>query len=167
MSKKLLISDANIIIDIVVGELQTTMFALDYEFGTPDILYAEELEEQHSEIVDAGLVLFELKPDAINYANTLYQQNLISKVSVNDCIALALAQQESCALLTGDAKLKQLAIIEDVSVRGTLWLVDEMFKSNLISVKEAEIAYQKMLDDGSRLPVDEIKKQLDRFKGRD
>ena len=45
-----------------------------------------------------------LEPDAINNANALYQQNLISKVSVNDCIALALAQQESCTLLTGDAR---------------------------------------------------------------
>lgn len=166
MSKKLLISDANIIIDIVVGELQGTMFALDYEFGTPDILYVEELEQHHSEIIDAGLVLFELKPNAVNYAHTLYQQNLISKLSVNDCIALALAQQESCALLTGDAKLKQLAIIEDVSVRGTLWLVEEMLKGKLINASESEIAYQKMLDDGSRLPVEEIKKQLNRYKSK-
>ena len=54
MSKKLLISDANIIIDIVAGELVDAMFSLDYEFGTPDILYAEELEEQHSGILNAG-----------------------------------------------------------------------------------------------------------------
>lgn len=147
----------------MVGELQSALFALDYEIGTPDILYAEELEDQHSEIIDAGLVLFELKPDAVNYAHTLHQQNLIPQVSVNDCIALALAQQESCALLTGDAKLKQLAIIEDVSVRGTLWLVEEMLKSKLINASEAEMAYQKMLDDGSRLPVEKINKQLDRF----
>ncbi len=51
MSKKLLISDANIIIDIIAGELVETMFALEYEFGIPDILYAEELEEQHPEIL--------------------------------------------------------------------------------------------------------------------
>ncbi len=163
MRKKLLISDANIIIDIIVGELQDAMFALDYDFGTPDILYAEELEEQHPEIIDAGLALFELNPDTINNANTLYQQNIITKVSVNDCMALALAQQENCTLLTGDAKLKKLAIIENVPVRGTLWIVDEMFTGKLISVKNAEDAYQKMLNDGSRLPIEEIKKQINKF----
>lgn len=166
MSKKLLISDANIIIDIIVGELHDAMFALDYEFGIPDVLYSEELEEQHPEILDAGLVLFELNPNTITNAISLYQQNLITKVSVNDCMALALAQQECCTLLTGDAKLKQLAIIESISVRGTLWVVNEMFSNHLISAKNAATAYQKMLDDGSRLPTEEIKNQLIKFNNK-
>lgn len=70
MSKKLLISDANIIIDIVAGELVDAMFSINDEFGTPDILYAEELEEQHSDILNAGLKLFELSPETINVANS-------------------------------------------------------------------------------------------------
>ena len=163
MSKKLLISDANIIIDIVVGELVDAMFSLNYEFGTPDILYVEGLEEQHSGILDAGLKLFELKPEFIDLANSYYQKNIATRVSANDCLALSLAQQEECALLTGDSKLKQLAIIEGITVYGTLWLVDTMFNNSLISVVDAENAYRKMLDDGSRLPEKEIKNQLKNF----
>ena len=163
MSKKLLISDANIIIDIVAGELVDAMFSLDYEFGTPDILYAEELEEQHSDILNAGLKLFELKPESIDVANSYYLENIATRVSANDCLALSLAQQEECALLTGDSKLKQLAIIEGITVYGTLWLVDTMFNNRLISVIDAENTYRKMLDDGSRLPEKEIKKQLKNF----
>ena len=64
MSKKLLISDANIIIDIVAGELVEAMFSLEYEFSTPDILYVEELEEQHPEIIEAGLKPLELTPES-------------------------------------------------------------------------------------------------------
>ncbi len=163
MSKKLLISDANIIIDIVAGELVDAMFSLNYEFGTPDILYAEELELQHSNILNAGLKLFELSPESIDVANSYYQNNTAIRVSANDCLALSLAQQEECALLTGDSKLKQLAIVEGITVHGTLWLVDTMYNNSLINVVDAENAYKKMLDDGSRLPEKEIQKQLKKF----
>ncbi len=56
-----------------------------------------------------------------------------------------------------------MAIVEDVTVRGTLWLMETMFTNGFITAKGAEIAYQKMLDDGSRLPVNEIQKQLKTF----
>lgn len=147
----------------MAGELVNAMFSLDYEFATPDILYAEELEEQHPEILDAGLKTLELAPESIILADTYFQENALSRVSVNDCLALSLAKQEKCTLLTGDSKLKQLAIVEGVSVRGTLWLVEAIFNNSLLAVEEVEIAYQKMLDDGSRLPVKEIQKQLKVF----
>lgn len=163
VSKKLLISDANIIIDIVAGELTAAMFALDYEYAVPDILYADELEEQHSSIVQAGLKLIELTPESIDIASTYYEQNIATRVSANDCVALALAQQEVCNLLTGDAKLKQLAMTQGVTVYGTLWLVEQMLIGKIISVEDAKIAYKKMIEDGSRLPENEIKKQLKKF----
>lgn len=163
MSKKLLISDANIIIDIIAGELTAAMFALDYEYAVPDILYADELEEQHSNIVQAGLKLIELSPESVNTANAYFQQNTASRVSANDCMALALAQQEACNLLTGDAKLKQLAMTQGVTVYGTLWLVERMLVGKHINVEGAQAAYQKMEDDGSRLPIKEIQKQIKKF----
>jgi len=163
VSRKLLISDANIIIDIIAGELVEAMFSLVYEFATPDILYAEELEEQHPEILDAGLKVIELKSESILRADRYFQENIVRGISVNDCLVLSLAKQENCPLLTGDSKLKKLAIVEGITVRGTLWLVDAMFTNGFITAKDAEIAYQKMLDDGSRLPVNEIQKQLKTF----
>lgn len=47
----LLISDANILMDIEVGELTAPMFSLGYQFAVPDILYFEELEEQHAHLL--------------------------------------------------------------------------------------------------------------------
>ena len=41
----LMVSDANILLDIEVGELVATMFRLPYRFVVPDVLYAEELVE--------------------------------------------------------------------------------------------------------------------------
>lgn len=166
MNRKLLISDANIIIDIVAGELSEELFALEYDFGVPDILYAEELTERHADMVDKGLLVLGLVPESMLAANTLFEQNNRLKVSVNDCIALSLAQQESCPLLTGDARLKQLAIVEGVEVKGTLWLVEQMIVNRCITIAQAEYAYKKMLADGSHLPAADIKKQIYKFNNK-
>ena len=40
----LLISDANILIDMEAGELTNTFFQLPMQFAIPDILYWEEIE---------------------------------------------------------------------------------------------------------------------------
>ena len=42
---QLLISDANILIDMEEGELLPQMFQLPYNFSIPDILFYEELEQ--------------------------------------------------------------------------------------------------------------------------
>ncbi|WP_206434421.1 hypothetical protein [Iodobacter ciconiae] len=43
---QLLISDANILIDMEEGGLLASMFSLNYEFLIPDILFYEELAGQ-------------------------------------------------------------------------------------------------------------------------
>ena len=41
---RLLISDANILIDMEAGALMDTLFLLPMQFGIPDLLYYEEIE---------------------------------------------------------------------------------------------------------------------------
>ena len=42
---RLLISDANILIDMEAGALLERLFRLPMQFGIPDLLYYEEIEE--------------------------------------------------------------------------------------------------------------------------
>ena len=44
---QLLISDANILIDMDVGGLLQKMFRLKHQFGVPDVLFVEELVRHH------------------------------------------------------------------------------------------------------------------------
>jgi predicted nucleic acid-binding protein len=117
----LLISDANILIDMEEGELLEQMFQLPFEFHIPDILFAEELEGQHYHLLDRGLKLAELESDVMLHAMELTARYI--KPSRNDCFALALAAQKQCPLLTGDQALRNAAENEAVMVQGTLWLV--------------------------------------------
>ena len=53
----LLISDANILIDIEFGGLVAPLFSLEYQFAVPDILFYEELDEQHRYLLGMGGLL--------------------------------------------------------------------------------------------------------------
>jgi predicted nucleic acid-binding protein len=147
---QLLISDANILIDLEEGELIEYMFDLPYLFSMPDILFVEELEENHEYLVDLGLRLDELSGDTV-----MYSMELVTKyqnASRNDCFALALATQEKCPLLTGDKALRKAAESESVVVMGTIWLVEQMVKQNLFDTTRARLAFDKMKRSGRRLP---------------
>jgi hypothetical protein len=166
VAKKLLISDANILIDMIVGGLLDEIFKLDYEFGLPDVLFEYELRENHADLPDKGLQVMALESAAVDDTGSLYQRHRSSGVSVNDCMALALAKQEDCPLLTGDSALRQVSILEDVEVRGTLWLVGELMETHVIAVDQAAQAYDAMRTDGSRLPWKEVNAQIKKSKNQ-
>ncbi|ACQ94623.1 conserved hypothetical protein [Tolumonas auensis DSM 9187] len=147
---QLLISDANILIDLEEGELLNVFFRLPYQFKVPDILFVEELEEQHSHLIEMGLQLGELSEKTMMYAFQLNQR--VNGPSMNDCFALALARQEACPILTGDEALRVLAKREAVVVMGTIWVVEQLILHNIITVAIAREAYEKMRSNGRRLP---------------
>jgi predicted nucleic acid-binding protein len=146
----LLISDANILIDIEIGGLAAPMFSLEYQFAVPDVLYYEELEEQHSYMLEMGLAVKDL--DEVLVARVFQMAAQYPKPGRNDLFALVLAHNEKCPLLTGDKDLKAAAVSENVEVRGTLWLVNELVSTGKISVHVARGALQRMRVHGRRLP---------------
>lgn len=60
---RLLISDANILIDVEVAGLTEVLFGLDHTFAVPDILYAEELAARHGRLIALGLEVMEPVPE--------------------------------------------------------------------------------------------------------
>lgn len=119
---QLLISDANILIDMEEGELITLFFNLPYEFCVPDVLYYEELEDQHAHLRELGLSLRELSAESLSQVAEL--KGKYTGPSTNDVFALLLAQQEGGPLLSGDKDLREAAKAESIEVRGTIWLVE-------------------------------------------
>lgn len=159
---QLLISDANILIDIEDGGLIAEFFRLPFEFHVPDLLFADELEESHAHLLDYGLKLSELSPESMAEAERLIQ--IYSQPSRYDCFALVLAKQKECPLLTGDMRLRKAAEKEQVEVKGTIWIIGKLLINEIISVQDARIAYDKMKAKGRRLPWAEVEKQLAEFE---
>lgn len=155
---QLLISDANTLIDVEIGGLVAPMFSLDYRFSVPDVLFYEELDEQHGYLIDMGLEVRELDDRMVARVFDLAGQ--YKRPGRYDLFALVLAAEENCPLLTGDKDLKAAAESENVEVRGTLWLVEEMVKAGKISLQIARNAYQRMQVHGRRLPWKEAEDRL-------
>lgn len=147
----LLISDANILIDMEAGELMEKLFQLPMQFAMPDILYWEEIEPGTPGLEDLGLRVLEVSGEYVAYAAGL-PAKFGADPSSNDYLALALAKQEGCPLLTGDQALKLAAQAEDVSVMGTVWLLRTMVENQLLDVDEALSALALMKESKRRLP---------------
>jgi predicted nucleic acid-binding protein len=146
----LLISDANVLIDIEVGSLTSSMFSLPYQFAVPDVLFHQELQEHHSHLLQCGLVSKTLDSKLVEEAYKLRQQH--TRPSMNDLFALSLARYEKCRLLTGDKALREVAEAYLVDVHGTIWLVKQMIEHQKITIEIAQTAFQKMKNSGRRLP---------------
>ncbi len=154
----LVISDACVLIDIECGELTSAMFSLAYQFAVPDILFFEELEERHAHLLQFGLICKTMDGELIIEAYHLHYKYL--KPSVNDMLALTLAKHEGCQLLTSDKALRDTAEELNIEVHGTIWLVDQMLRDRKITVEVARVAFQRMIDSGSRLPWKEVERVL-------
>lgn len=163
----LIISDTSVLIDMVEGDLIDTMFQLDIQFSVPDTLYTEELELHHSDLIEKGLQTLSLNPAGIIEAHTVVAGLTGSRApGINDLLALILAKQHECPLLSGDKRLRSLAErdFSTVEVKGTIWLVEELIGEKLLTIDQAEQAFQSMNDAGSRLPKAEISRMLRRNK---
>ena len=160
----LLISDSNIFIDMIVGELLEQMFQLPEEFAVPDVLYEEELSEQHPELLQLGLLRLVLKGDGVAESVRLGAMCAGRDApSQNDLMALMLAKQENVPLLTGDRRLRSLAALhfDAIEIRGTLWLMERLVGETLLTPNDAATAYDKMRRAGSRLPwTTDVARQL-------
>jgi len=159
---QLLVSDANILIDLEEGGLLTVFFELPYELTVPDILFYEELEEQHDHLLGMGLAVRELNSETMVYAFSLTQK--ASGPSRNDCFAIALAKQENCPLLSGDKALRKLADKELINTKGTIWVVSRLIEERLITVVDARSSYEKMKAAGRRLPWDIAERELTKLE---
>jgi predicted nucleic acid-binding protein len=157
----LLVSDANILIDLEEGGIIALLFRLSYEIVTPDLLFADEMAAMYPHLPDWGLKLGELGAAAMFDVARLSQT--YRGPSRYDCMALALARQESCPLLSGDRDLRQAALNEGVSVHGTIWVVEQMLSQGLLNPTSARSAFDAMRNAGSRLPWAEVEKMIKRI----
>ncbi len=158
----LLISDANILIDIENGLLTPAVFRLSSEIAVPDILFELELRERYSHLLDAGLKIKSLTPESVKKTESLTAQ--YPRPSMMDHSALALAIQEQCPLLTGDKDLRIAAKKENVEVHGTIWIVEQLLNQKLIQLHRAKDGFDIMKAKGSRLPWTDADKLINKWE---
>lgn len=156
----ILVSDANIFIDLEVGGILKEAFSLPEEIRTPDLLFEDELAEDHPDLIRFGLVLGEL--DAAGMTDLMMLASLHTGISRYDAASLALARALACPLLTGDSRLREAAQAESVEVHGTIWLVGRMLDEDMLTPAGAHAAFENMRVDGRRLPWKTAERMIQR-----
>jgi predicted nucleic acid-binding protein len=141
-----------------VSNLTQKMFELPYQFAVPDILYYEELADEHENLLEYGLITKSVLSKTIYYLQERLSK--YNKIGFYDKLALATAKQESCPLITGDRALRKAGADEEVMILGTVWLMDELINYSIISIDEAKEAYTLMKESGRRLPWKMIEERL-------
>lgn len=157
----LLISDANVVIDLEAGKLLDRLFRLPYTFAMPDILYEDEVADGSPDLIAMGLKTLIVNTQYMDYAIELVKR-CGDEPGFYDMLALALAKQEACPLLTGDANLRALAGREGADIRGTLWVFAELIEYGLLNKEDAYAALSLMKSRKRRLPWKDAEKHIDR-----
>jgi len=160
---KPLICDANVLIDIIAGGLAVQMSRLDFTYVMPDVMFRDEVREEQKKFLQGmNLEIRELLPENMEHVSLL--SRTYPHLEYYDLLVLALAAFERCPLLTGDADLREVAESEDIVVKGTIWLVQEMMRNGHHAVDSARLAFRKMRDNNSRLPWDLVEEILMKYQ---
>lgn len=108
---QVLVSDTSALIELTREGLLETVFQNHFEIVVPDILYEDELidfgERDRAALLHLGLRREAL--DAGGLAQALRYRRACSKLTIDDCFALAVAFCHGWRLLTPDPNLTALA----------------------------------------------------------
>lgn len=160
---KILINDANILIDLVQLELLHEFADLAFELYTTDFILDEIDVEQQKEIYQIieeekfTVITTTEVEDLQNIADLLNSSN---GLSFEDCSAWYYSEKMNGTLITGDRKLKREAEKSNVEVRGIIYILDEILKQGLISFDKSIEKIKLLYEINNRLPQEELKKRI-------
>ena len=157
-----IINDTNIWIDLKLTNIIEKVFLLPYELAVPDILYNDELKDMDGELLEAnGIKIIEMTNDEV--VETAERSGMTNRVSFNDLTTLVVAKSRGYILVTGDGNLRKIAKSENVELRGTICLIDEMVSNNILDIGEAALICKKLLQLKRRLPKEELQLRIKRW----
>ena len=157
-------SDTSVWIDFSIIRKIELPFRLPYTF----IMNRDAVENEllsppklGAELIAYGLVPVEITIEEFNLAQrygTLYP-----RLSTFDRIALAIAKERNIVLLTGDGALRKAALQEEISIMGTLGILDQLWSEGRIDADELSFCLKQLIAHNGgtvRLPRAELERRL-------
>lgn len=158
------VNDACLLIDLSDIGLFDAFFQLGFQaYIAPSVL--NELEGDFYEqpirksIENKALLLYKLAAEDQKDIEKLMKAHS-SKLSELDCSCLHLAQKINATLLTCERLLAKTAKNLKVDVYGSLWVLDRLIETSIISRKTAHGKLNALMAVNSRLPKDECNIRL-------
>ncbi|RCW31942.1 hypothetical protein [Marinilabilia salmonicolor] len=136
---KLIVNDANILIDLVDLKLLPHFFQIECEFHTTELILDELLDEQQEALlpyIETGKLIVDVisEEDLAEIYTIRFSKPALSE---QDCSAFYQARKDEAALITSDNTLRKFAKKQDIEVHGHLWVFDSLVDNNIIGGKRA------------------------------
>lgn len=164
------VSDTNIFIDLYKVKLLDEFFALNIHIHTTDLIIHElKVEEQRKKVLGYDKLVikrFDMREmlELVTFQHKMHDK---TNVTIQDCSVWMYAQNNGYTLLTGDGKLRKVAIKEGTNVCGILYIFDRMVEEKLLTPSEACEKLQQLRQLNGRLPSKEIDKRMSIWNKKD
>jgi hypothetical protein len=146
---RVVVNDANILIDLVKLKMLQQFFVLEYSFYTSDMILEELHHEQQQElqlyIEEGKLRVMSFDMDELMLIGELQSEK--PQLSEQDCSAIICALKVNGELLTSDNTLRKFAASRKMLVRGHLWVFDQLVEHKIISGKLAIEKLRELMDE--------------------
>lgn len=153
---RIIINDANILIDLVHLDLMNEFIKLELDLKTTDFVF-EELNDDQKVIIEAyinsehiELITTEKEEDFESITAILENS---SGLSFEDCSVWHYANKLNGILLSGDGKLRKQAMANGISVKGILYVFDQLLLYEIIPFELAIEKLEQLYEINPRLPI--------------
>ncbi|MDE6279461.1 MAG: hypothetical protein K2M05_05760 [Paramuribaculum sp.] len=164
---EIVVSDTNIFIDLYSIGMLDALCALPYDVRTVDFVIAELTDPNQAAAISELIANEKIKVenfDSDELEDIIVEYSTVSgNLSVPDCSVCYYARKHFATLLTGDRRLRKYAEASNVTVKGVLFVFDELVACKVISAEYAAMKLRELLGINVRLPRSEIEKRIDRW----
>lgn len=153
---RVIINDANILIDLVHLDLMNQFIMLELDLKTTDFVF-EELNDNQKDIIKAYInskhieIITTENEEDFESITTILENS--SGLSFEDCSVWHYANKLNVILLSGDGKLRKQAIANGISVKGILYIFDQLLVQEIISFEFAIIKLEQLYEINPRVPI--------------
>jgi hypothetical protein len=164
---RVVVQDANVLIDLEQAGLYRRWFDLGIETWTTDlILHQIRVERQPDIHRSARERLLGVKETSGALMERMFQMkaDVPAGLELEDVSALFWAVELDAALLTGDRLLAREARTRRIVVRGSLWVMDQLVERKVVHPREAANGLQTLLRQGRRLPLKECRTRIQAWR---
>jgi rRNA-processing protein FCF1 len=166
---KIIIHDANVLIDLVTSDLLEPWCKLNFRMMTTSLVWREVNRKGQKprlrRVVERGI--FGVEPvgaESLAEVATL-QMDLPAGLSLEDASVLFLASREGAILLTGDGALRRCASERGIAVHGMLWVFDQVVARKVMAASVVADRLEQLQKVGlSRLLLEECNQRIRRWR---
>jgi hypothetical protein len=163
---KVVVKDANILLDLVIGDILGAWLSLGYQTCTTHLVWKEIKDTKQREKVIPYIESGQIGLRDIDGEdwNEIYRFSEKLGVSVPDGSVWFVARAENAILLSGDGRLRKVAKADGIEIRGVLWVLDELVARERLRPSSALSALTAILLSGSYLPKEECEKRMELWR---